>query len=249
MTAHTASVSEIFASAQGEGAHVGRRHLFVRFGGCNLRCRYCDTPESLLPTAACRIAWADGRLEARPNPLDVATLDDLVAQRAGAEPRLHALALTGGEPLLQAGFLARWLPARTVRLPVLLETAATLPRQLDRVLPWIDIVSADIKLPSNAGEPPRWADHEACLRLAAGRATYVKILIDDGTDPRELAHAVRLVAAIDEAIPVFLQPITDPVDGRLRIAPATLERFYRDVAALVGEVRVVPQTHKLLGLP
>ena len=39
-------LSEIFVSFQGEGAHVGYRHLFVRLAGCNLRCRYCDTPDS-----------------------------------------------------------------------------------------------------------------------------------------------------------------------------------------------------------
>jgi pyruvate-formate lyase-activating enzyme len=81
----------------------------------------------------------------------VSELDRLVAERAALEPQLHALALTGGEPLAQADFIAAWLPARRVRTPVLLETAATLSSQLERVLPWIDIVSADIKLPSECG--------------------------------------------------------------------------------------------------
>jgi len=53
------NVSEVFVSFQGEGVHAGRRHLFVRLGGCPLRCRYCDTPESLVPTAQCRILGPD----------------------------------------------------------------------------------------------------------------------------------------------------------------------------------------------
>lgn len=36
-------VNEIFYSIQGEGAHVGRPALFVRFSGCNLNCPFCDT--------------------------------------------------------------------------------------------------------------------------------------------------------------------------------------------------------------
>jgi organic radical activating enzyme len=244
-----ASVSEIFVSVQGEGRYVGCRHLFVRLAGCPLRCRYCDSPESLVPVPACHVAWGDGREELRPTPLSVSALDEIVATRAATEPRLHALAVTGGEPLAQASFLAEWLPQRSTRVPVLLETAATLPERLAQVLPWVDIVSADIKLPSNSGEPPRWAEHAACLRAAAGCEVYVKVLIDEDTDPEEIARAVRLVAEIDRDIPVFLQPITNPVDGRLCLRPQTLERFYRHVAGLGVEIRVVPQVHKTLGVP
>ena len=37
------NVVEIFKSIQGEGANVGRAAVFVRLGGCNLACWYCDT--------------------------------------------------------------------------------------------------------------------------------------------------------------------------------------------------------------
>jgi 7-carboxy-7-deazaguanine synthase len=250
MDGRLANVSELFVSPQGEGSHVGRRHLFVRFGGCPLRCRYCDSPESLTAVSACRVTWDDGRTEMVVNPLSAERLDALVAERARPEPQLHALALTGGEPLSQAGFLAEWLPNRSARAAkVLLETAATLPNQLERILPWVDIVSADIKLPSNSGEPAAWTEHATCLRMSAGRDLYVKVLVDDGTDPTEVAAAVRLVRSIDRDICVFLQPITDPATARLCITPETLERLYRQAAGLGVEVRVVPQIHKTLGVP
>jgi organic radical activating enzyme len=249
MQSCVASVSEIFASVQGEGKHVGRRHLFVRFGGCPLRCRYCDTPDSLEPGPTCRVRWPGGREEEHRNPLSVAALDALVAARAASEVAAHALALTGGEPLAQAPFLAEWLPRRSVRLRVLLETAATLPAQLERVLPWVDIVSADIKLPSNSGEAARWAAHERCLRLSVGRDLYVKMLVDDGTDPVELETGARLVASVDSAIPIFLQPISDPHHGRLCIGAERLEELYERVARCGVDVRIVPQTHKILGMP
>jgi len=244
-----ANVAEIFVSVQGEGAHVGRRHLFVRFGGCPLRCRYCDSPGSLVAAETCRVAWGDGKNEVRANPITVDQLDELVARRAAEEPQLKALVLTGGEPLVQVGFLADWLPSRSTRMPVLLETAAILPAQLGRVLPWVDIVGADIKLPSNSGEPARWSEHEACLRMSAGGEVYVKILVDEATDPGEIETAVRLVASVSEDIPVFLQPIADRERGRLCIGPQTLERFYRRVAGLGVEIRIVPQVHKILGVP
>ncbi len=65
-------LSEIFVSFQGEGLHVGRRHLFLRLSGCHLRCRYCDTPGSLTRSDHfCVRSQAGAMLEGR-NPLTCA---------------------------------------------------------------------------------------------------------------------------------------------------------------------------------
>jgi organic radical activating enzyme len=36
-------VKEVFYTIQGEGPHAGHVAVFIRLGGCNLRCHFCDT--------------------------------------------------------------------------------------------------------------------------------------------------------------------------------------------------------------
>lgn len=84
-------VSEVYASTQGEGPNVGATTVFLRFGGCNLRCPGwpCDTQHAIDPQY--RKEWGQH------------SVDDLfervcrTADLAGAE----IITLTGGEPFLQ----------------------------------------------------------------------------------------------------------------------------------------------------
>jgi organic radical activating enzyme len=243
------NVSELFVSFQGEGPHAGRRHLFVRFAGCPLRCRYCDTPESLVPVETCRVLGPDGEHRLS-NPLDAATLTHEVRRLAASAPPLHAMAITGGEPLAQVDFLETWLEPRPLAVPVLLETAGILPARLARLVPHVAIVSLDMKCPSNTGERARWDEHAACLAAAvgAGRDVYVKMPVDAATAVDEVEHGARLVAAAGTDVPLFLTPLTEPATARLTIGPHELERLHAVASRHVADVRVLPQLHKVLGI-
>jgi organic radical activating enzyme len=163
---------------------------------------------------------------------------------SSADPPADGMALTGGEPLLQAEFLAALLRSEDLPRPRLLETNGTLPEELLLVLPWVDVVSMDLKLPSNSAEPPLWEVHAKFLRAAAGRA-YIKILVDKNTRPDEVARAAELATVGDPAAPLFLQPITGP-DGQITTTASELEVFFAVARRHAKNIRIVPQIHRVL---
>lgn len=238
-------LSEAFVSFQGEGLYVGRRHLFLRFAGCPLRCRYCDTPGSLVATRDFFVRGVDCETS-RPNPLTVADIAWAVDSLTRDGP-VDGVALTGGEPLAQPEFLLEILRLDAVPVPRLLETSGTLPANLEQVIELVDVVSMDLKLPSNTGETSFWGEHKRFLEVAGSKA-YVKILVDAGTDLADLAKAVDLVGETSPATPVFLQPISLR-DGGIGIGARDLSRMYALARGRIEDVRVVPQTHKMMGIP
>lgn len=236
-------LSEIFLSFQGEGTQVGRRQLFVRLAGCNLRCRYCDTPDSLERVPSFRVFGLDGSVRELANPVSAAAVLDAVQPLLATNAAIDGTALTGGEPLLQADFLAELLADERWPRPRLLETNGMLPESLRTVLPFIDVVSMDIKLPSNSGERGFWDQHARFLAIAGDKA-YVKVLVDAGTALDDVDRAASLVG---DRAPVFLQPITAE-SGRVDVSAGDLQRFFGVARRHAADVRVLPQTHKMLAI-
>lgn len=239
-------VSEVFVSFQGEGAYAGQCHLFVRLAGCNLRCRYCDTAQARDFPSRFPVRDFDEKIRHLRNPVRAQHLALHLRRTCGVVPLVQGLAITGGEPLTQVDFLAALLQQDGVPRPRLLETNGTLAQELARVLPLVDAVSMDIKLPSNTGEAPQWEAHAAFLRVARGKV-YVKIPIDDDTRVREFETAVKLVETCDPPPPVFLQPINRRGCG-IAARPHTIRSLFKLARRHLREVRVLPQVHTVLGL-
>lgn len=238
-----AAVVELFSSIQGEGKYVGCRQVFVRLAGCNLACDYCDTPASRQATSAGWVEKTAGRRDfvAIENPAPVEEVAGYI-NRLLASPH-HSVSFTGGEPLCQAGAVAAL--AAMIDGRVYLETNGTLPQALDAVLPRVAIISMDIKLPSSAGRA-HWDVHQRFLRLAAARDVFVKVVVTAATEAAEFHEAMDLVAAVDRRIPVILQPVT-PVPGVAAIDPAKVLVLQAHALTMLDDVRVIPQTHKLMG--
>ncbi|MBI1953936.1 MAG: 7-carboxy-7-deazaguanine synthase QueE [Candidatus Omnitrophica bacterium] len=230
-----ARIIEIFSSIQGEGVYVGQWHLFVRFWDCNLSCHYCDTDY--------RGAYQELTRE---------ELLSRVEEKIGKEGPHQAVSLTGGEPLLWWKFLREFLPTlKALGQRVYLETNGTLPDALREVMPWVDTIAMDVKPPSATGGRPLWRSHEAFLRLGveAKRDLFVKIVVTPETSTGELEGSFKLIAGVDSEIPVVLQPVTPC--GAVSGAPEEfrMDEWRRLAGTLLRNVEVIPQVHRLLGVP
>ncbi|MBM3420626.1 MAG: 7-carboxy-7-deazaguanine synthase QueE [Bacteroidetes bacterium] len=98
---------EDFYTVQGEGHHTGKAAYFIRLGGCDVGCSWCDT----------RFSW---------NPLihPVTATADIVTRVI--ESGAGSVVVTGGEPLMwNLGYLCKSLKSSGVR--TFLETSGAYP--------------------------------------------------------------------------------------------------------------------------
>jgi len=79
-------ISEIYACIEGEGLPTGMPVTMVRFGGCDLKCSWCDS----------KYTWAKGWEK----HVEWKTVQEVIDATKAAYPR--NVSFTGGEPMLQA---------------------------------------------------------------------------------------------------------------------------------------------------
>jgi 7-carboxy-7-deazaguanine synthase len=164
---HTLVVHEIYRSIQGESTFAGLPCTFVRLTGCNLRCRWCDTPE----------AFHGGRRMTRADVLrDALALDTELVE------------VTGGEPLLQPGTLPLLAELCDAGRTVLIETSGE--RDIAGVDPRVHRI-VDLKAPGSGEHGQnRWEN----LTLLTAR-DEVKLVLADRADyewAREVVRRERL---------------------------------------------------------
>jgi len=107
-------VQNIFKTLQGEGPYSGRPAVFIRLGGCNLSCSFCDTEFE---------SFYESSLE------DIITKVQECSFNSKNERSIFLVVITGGEPLRQPINL---LCERLLNLNYLvqIETNGTLYQQL-----------------------------------------------------------------------------------------------------------------------
>ncbi|MGB9802610.1 7-carboxy-7-deazaguanine synthase QueE [Desulfofundulus sp.] len=244
MSPRVAPLIEIFSSIQGEGIWLGCRQIFLRFAGCNLTCSYCDTPRDIPPHCRWEVRPGQREFMLLPNPM---TPHEVASKVRELNPVIHhSISLTGGEPLLHTSFLLELIPLlKGTRRGVYLETNGTLPDSLAQLLPFVDIIAMDIKLPGTANILPCWQEHRAFLKLASTKHLFVKLVVSEESKQEEIEMALELICSVGD-IPLVIQPVTTP-DGKPRLNPQKAITWQSRALERLSDVRIIPQTHKFLG--
>jgi 7-carboxy-7-deazaguanine synthase len=226
----THPVIEVFGpTIQGEGAEAGVSTHFIRLGGCDYRCTWCDTMYAVDPPL----------VRANAERLSV---DAILARVAVLEGQPRWVTLSGGNPALhrladlvdglhEAGFL------------VAAETQGSVWR------PWLaslDRLTISPKPPSSGMATER---HLALFEgfmteaVSAYELSVLKIVCFDATD---LSWA-KNIAAHYPSLPLFLSAGT-PVPASVEIRDAVGERYRWLCEAVAADpelahARVLPQLH------
>jgi 7-carboxy-7-deazaguanine synthase len=184
------TVAEVFGpTLQGEGPSVGRRCAFVRLGGCNLDCAWCDTPYTW--------DWRRYRPEEELRRVDAGDVASAVEEMG-----VDMLVITGGEPLLQARALMPLLEAAGERgWRVEVETNGTVAPP-----PFLTgLVTAFNVSPKLANSGIAEAERIRPAPLAALRATGRAVFKFVVTSPADLDEVAALATA-HRLEPVYVMP-------------------------------------------
>ena len=242
-----ANLTEIFSSLQGEGPYTGKPMTFVRFAGCSLMCRWCDTEaSSKVPVSYSVETPPRSRVFVDYlNPVPISKLNEHLSFFTD-----KFIYVTGGEPLEQAVFLASWLPLLREKNKVLLETNGVFQNELESIVKLVDIISMDIKLPSSTSSRPLWDEHSAFLAkaLKSGKETYIKVVLTSDTKDNDIQNAIKLISTANKYIPVILQPVSETLKFQNKIESERIDSFARLFRSWLPNVSVMKQMHKEWGV-
>ncbi len=190
-------IHEIFTSIQGESTFTGLRCTFVRTASCNLRCRWCDTPQ-----ARCGGSAMSRR--------------QVVEQALSGGTSL--VVVTGGEPLLQQAVLPLMVALCDAGRTVLLETngsrdISVVDRRVHRIM--------DLKAPGSGQQ-----DHNrlANLKHLTGRDELKFVLADRG-DYEWMQQTISDHRLDQRGVPLLVTCVTGELEPRQLAAWVLADRL------------------------
>ena len=236
---------ELFSAPQGEGVLAGTPMLFVRFSGCAVGCRFCDTRRSWKRSPEGLVRWKGERVDAGSesfqNPVNTKKVLAWAETFRKKQPGLAWVSLTGGEPLEQPAFAAALAKAlKKEGWKLYLETAGLHPAALKMLGNSIDFVSMDWKLPSSSKIPSKARTHKAFLKAAGNLPGQVKAVVVAATPEAEVAAAAKAVSGIRPTWTFVVQPRTEAPP-----APGALAAYASAAARTLPAVRILRQAHRL----
>lgn len=178
-------IAEIFGpTIQGEGAVIGVPTVFVRAGGCDYRCSWCDSLHAV--DSAYRHEWF---------PMTPDQIWTEVEQLSGGVPL--TVSLSGGNPAIQ-NFAPLIEMGKAQGYDFAMETQGSIAQD------WFSELSVLILSPKppSSGETVNWDKFDACVLRGRNTTMVLKIVVFDEAD----YIWAREVAARYPDLPLYLQP-------------------------------------------
>jgi 7-carboxy-7-deazaguanine synthase len=227
-------IAEIFGpTIQGEGAVIGAPTVFVRAGGCDYRCSWCDSLHAV--DSDYRNEWA---------PMTTEEIWARIEDLSGGVPL--TVSLSGGNPAIQDfGPLIALGQSRGYSFA--LETQGSVAKD------WFKHLAPLILSPKppSSGETVDWGKFDACIDAAGTAEIALKIVVFDEAD----YTWARNVAQKYPDLPLFLQPGNhtppppDALDAALDM-DGIMARYEWLIDKTLGDrwftPKILPQLHVLI---
>lgn len=215
------NIIEKFLSIDGEGPTAGELAVFIRFGGCNLSCRWCDTAYSIPGNAKG----------------EMLTKEQIYEFIKSCE--VENVTVTGGEPLIHDGIedLICFL-ALDNSLRIHIETNGSVPVYSFEKLASFGNVSfiIDYKLPGSGMENKMCLENFELIRSN----DVCKFVISSSEDLERAAEIINKFSLTSKCL-VYLSPVISETD------PKIIVEFMKNHK--MNRVRLQLQLHKIIWSP
>lgn len=231
------NISEVYGPvAQGEGYRIGQPTIFVRTGGCDFRCSWCDSLYAVLPEH--RDEW---------EPYTASEIvENIVSLLPEGYKRGH-ITLSGGNPCIQNAMAMTQLveACHAVDIRVGVETQGTVtPMWLRKV----DDVTFSPKPPSSGNITPYGEDSKLAkfLRQVEGSPVHVslKVVVFDDAD----YQYAKLVHEVFPDVKMYVQVGTDVGEDTAGDLLGKLSDLQERILAdpEMQDVQALPQMHVIM---
>ena len=208
-------IAEIFESINGEGMKAGELAVFIRFSGCNLNCRYCDTK------------WANDA------NASYTEMDEEEIIREVKQYHVKNKTVTGGEPLFRKGMGKLLKRLLKEGFSVEIETNGSVSiREFTLISPNISY-TMDYKLPGSGMEESMCVSNFSLL----DKKDTIKFVVSSKED---LEHAYKITEqfSLAERCHVLLSPAFGEIEPK-EIVDFMKERHWTEVRMQIQMHKVI----------
>lgn len=214
-------INDIFASCEGEGINIGIPEIFIRFQGCSVGCKNCDTPEAK-------------------NPDNGRSMSIKEIMKRVEKLKLKRVVLTGGNPTEQISSALIELIDELQRKKyyVTLEATGcdTITPVIEGIFNKVDFLSFDIKTPST-----NIVEHFQGGNGAWGYKAQYKMIVSDDNDYK---FAKKMIGRYSNGKYNFV--ITPCWNINKDVDKKFVQKIWQQVIKDKLKCRVVLQMHKVV---